>query len=192
MQIKVSISSNRNMLGQLSLYDITGLIAAGPYWVLARADYAYAKSKGNDGADPLKVYGNTPTGTYSVVRIEPCGDDAPSLNSSRSYGVNGALVLVPTAGDALAAKENGGRTGLLAHGGDLSPSTPGNTLLRSTHGCIRMANADVATLTKVLNTSGVVFPFDLLVAEDFDGTPPDIVIGDDPSPDDTPDPPPCF
>jgi hypothetical protein len=185
-KIVVSLSSNRDKLGQLTYYDLTGLAVGNPYWVLGRADRGYAKVKGdNPTADPLKRYGNTPTGIYSVTGILPTGDGT-QLTPTHSYGPNGALNLLPKSGQALQAATSGQRTGLLVHGGDLFPNA---TLLRPTHGCIRMSNDDIAALITAMTNSGALFPFDLEVNEDFTGSPPDILIGDDPNPDPTSDPP---
>jgi hypothetical protein len=70
---------------------------------------------------------------------------------ARSYGTNGAVRLHPTDGNALLAHQLG-RRGLLIHGGDSRASAPAG--LRPTHGCLRIANGDMARLRMAILDAG--------------------------------------
>ena len=82
-----------------------------------------------------------------MPRIEDTGDG--TVYSKRSYGPHAAIVLNPTSGDALTAK-NRGRTGLLIHSG--APGASGK--LRATHGCIRLSDEDMASLLQAIDQAG--------------------------------------
>jgi lipoprotein-anchoring transpeptidase ErfK/SrfK len=63
----------------------------------------------------------------------------------KKFGPNPFIVLDPTSGPALRAKQNG-RHGLLIHGGDLNAQGK----LRPTFGCVRVFNKDMKDLLKKL------------------------------------------
>lgn len=154
--IRVELSTDRRQEGTLSLVDVRNPAApkklAGPFVALGKSDNKTAADHANKDRDPLKPYGDTPTGEYEIPRLVSTG--GTTAYKASSYGGEGALVLSPTSGDAKTAAKNG-RTGLLIHGGD--PNKQGR--LRPTHGCVRLSNADmkklVAALNAVQNANGV-------------------------------------
>jgi len=145
--IRAEFSSDRDQTGTLVLEDSAGQKLAGPFLAYGRSDSGVAAIHNNPTRDPTLKYGDTPTGTFSVPRAIATGDG--TTYASHSYGPNGALVLQPTAGDALVASQNG-RIGLLIHSGD-----PGsNNKLRATHGCVRLSNSDMAALMQAISKAG--------------------------------------
>lgn len=140
IDIKLQLSENRNQSGILQIQERGSGRVLGVFEALAR---------GSQGAGDtqMQVNGNTPTGTYQVIRIENTG----SWNQS-SYGPNGALRLDPISGNALAAELSSGRQGLLVHGGTLGGNNywRGSNELRATHGCIRLSNNDMARFVNIL------------------------------------------
>jgi RHS repeat-associated protein len=125
--VKVVVGEDRN--ATLYLFDRHGN-SKGSFW---------AKAKGNTN-NRMADEGDTPFGMYSMEGwIIP--DEKQDSKNKRSYGSNPRLMLEPTEGEALEAK-NKGRWGFRVHGGDLDDE--GN--LRSTWGCIRMSNDDMLNL----------------------------------------------
>lgn len=141
--IAIALRLDRRIPGELSAYGGTGERLHGPCPVLGKADNAGAAAHGNPARDPLRPYGDLPTGTYEVLGWSPV--DPEDVKEVNSYGPAGKLVLDPMAGDALLAKQ-AGRYGLLIHGG--APAADG-TGLRPTYGCARVSNADMAHLAEV-------------------------------------------
>ena len=125
---------DRTNVGTITLRNDGGVQVV-LYSALGKAANDDAAAKGNVGANPLHLYGNTPLGLYHVNEIAPSGPD------TRKYGDAGVIRLEPVGGQALLAKQNG-RTGLLIQGG--SPGTTG--LLRRTNGCVRMMNGELRHL----------------------------------------------
>ncbi len=68
------------------------------------------------------------------------------LNNSHSYGPNGAILLYPTAGEALHAAQVFQRDSILIHGG--APGPDGT--LRPTGGCLRLSNSDMKQLSDIV------------------------------------------
>lgn len=141
LTIRVGLHSDRTRIGSLSLYDSSGTRLAGPFPALGKADSTAAKNHGNSARNPLLPYGDTPSGSYAADRLLRTGIGTGYRD--RSYGPNGAIRLIPTSGDAALAAD---RTGLLIHSGD--PSSNGG--LRPTNGCIRLSNADMASLVAAI------------------------------------------
>jgi hypothetical protein len=144
--IAVSLPADRTKLGSLQLLadDGTTLIA-GPFSAFGKADGQTANLHGNASRNTLLPFGDTPAGTYAVPGLEATG--GATTRSSHSYGPNGAIRLNPTGGDADTAATLGGRQYLLIHGGDLN----GSGQLRPTNGCIRLSNADMASLLNAIS-----------------------------------------
>jgi hypothetical protein len=138
-RIEVALPSDRTRPGTLVLKNSAGTVVAGPFTAGGIADHSAAVAHGNPNRSTVASYGNTPTGTYAIEKTVPTG--AGTSRSAHSFGPHGAIVLVPTGGDAALAAEIG-RTGLMIHGGDLSAAGG----LRPTHGCIRLSNADMQQL----------------------------------------------
>ncbi|MGI3902908.1 MAG: L,D-transpeptidase family protein [Janthinobacterium lividum] len=147
LNIVVELPSERDKTGVLSLKNSSGKTLAGPFPAYGRSDNKAASRHGNTGRDPTHLFGDTPTGTYAVPRAVATGSGTAYI--PHSYGPNGALVLKPVSGQALAAAANG-RTGLLIHSGD--PGQQGR--LRATNGCVRLSNADMAALMSAIAKAG--------------------------------------
>lgn len=131
------VPTNRNLSGLLIIQDVSTGRVLGRFEALGRG------SRGGGDTQFLEK-GNTPTGEYSVLKVENTTGWSHS-----SYGVNGALRLKPKSGNALDAEKKAGRKGLLIHGGSLG-GFRGLDELKPTHGCIRMRNEDIATLINLL------------------------------------------
>lgn len=156
--IKVTLSRTRQFPGSLELWEqIPGTTCAtfpegtlnrifGPVPVLGKADSLAAAQHGNATRDPLRAYGDTPTGQYSC-RLEPAASGPDAI---RSFGTHQRILLTPIGGQALEAAKDGDpavlndghRLGLMLHGG--APGNGGG--LRPTHGCLRLSNDDQAAL----------------------------------------------
>jgi hypothetical protein len=174
LSIAIELPSNRDQTGDLVLKR-NGVKLAGPFWVYGRSDSSMANKHGNPSRDPTRPYGNTPTGSYSVPRATATGDG--TSYKRHSYGPGGALVLQPTAGQALDAANNG-RVGLLIHGGDLGSGGK----LRATHGCLRLSDTDMAALLAGIATAGENAAFnrcDVMQIEASIGPPGDPLSGED-------------
>jgi len=138
-RIEIQLPTDRAQPGALLLRDSAGKAVFGPVSAGGIADQGAANAHGNPQRSTILPFGDTPTGSYSIEKTVPTGDGTG--RSAHSYGTNGAVVLVPTGGDALLAAQ-AGRTGLLIHGGDASPAGG----LRATHGCVRLSNANIKGL----------------------------------------------
>src|ERR1019366_1865335 len=103
-----------------------------------------AATHGNPTADPLQLYGDTPTGEYLYIGIT---EPATSDDDIHKYGPYGAIKMEPLKGDAATARNNG-RTGIMIHGGAVDPA---NGLLRRTNGCIRLFNEDIQYLKGLID-----------------------------------------
>jgi hypothetical protein len=138
--VVVQLPADRIQKGTLSLVaDDGATVLAGPFQAYGKADGQTAAANGNSTRNTLLPFGDTPLGTYSVPGMEVTGDGTG--RSTHSYGPNGAIRLNPISGDAATAAI-AGRQYLLIHGGDLN----GAGALRPTNGCIRLSNADMASL----------------------------------------------
>ncbi|HEY2511015.1 MAG TPA: hypothetical protein VGI39_09175, partial [Polyangiaceae bacterium] len=106
-----------------------------PFAILATADRAAGARQGNPRCDPLRAFGDTPTGVYLVAGALP----------PRRGGL-GALILAPAGGAALDALR-AGRTRFLLHGGRLDLRGE----LRATFGGVRVSDTDLAALFAAIN-----------------------------------------
>lgn len=134
--------------GMAEVVDEDGQVVLGPWPCLGCCDSTAAAAHGNPSCNPLKPWGNTPTGDYQIQGLLNHGTLEANLHS---YGPWDALVLDGLTGDAYAATHGTGeRSGIEAHGGD--PSSTGG--LRVTHGCPRSSNADQKTLVEFIRPKG--------------------------------------
>lgn len=140
MKINIRLFRDRAKYGILTAWR--GDLMTGPVRCLGKADNLAAKRKGNPDRNPLKQYGDTPTGTYT-------GTLGTAHLPASTYGPHPVIMLTPKSGDALKAHMEGGRRGLWIHGGDAR-----NGELRPTFGCIRVDNATQKTLTNALTEVG--------------------------------------
>jgi hypothetical protein len=162
LTIKIALPADRTKTGTLTLIDpLTGGALFGPVPVLGRAALDTARARGNPTGDPLKQWGHTPTGTYSVARIVANGEG--TSRPAQRYGKSGSIVLDPTGGDALLAKRNG-RTGLLIHAGRhaFSSVVPASAL-KPTNGCIRMLDFQMDALLSNIRANALRFPGEVVV-----------------------------
>lgn len=135
----VELAKDRTRVGRLTLVDWRGEVIAGPFPALAKADKQSAIRNGNPKRNPIKPFGDTPTGLYELSITHP-------LTPPRSYGIHAAFRMNPVSGQALQAKING-RSGLLIHGG----TSGAGGRLRPTHGCIRLFDEDIKILLDVVS-----------------------------------------
>lgn len=135
--ILFALLKDRLQPGKASIVDVNGNVALGPWPCLGCCDSVAAAQHGNPTSDPLKPWGNTPTGDYGIATLLAHGGAEQNLHS---YGPFQTLSLIGVAGDALTATGSSKpvRTGIEAHAGDPSPSGG----LRVTHGCLRSSNLD--------------------------------------------------
>lgn len=131
MRVLVTLTHDRTKLGTAAIFSDTGSLLRSVR-CLGKSDNQAAIFHNNPTRDPLKPFGDIPTGNYrGVVSVVHVPD--------RSYGPHPVIVLNPVSGDCVTAQDNG-RWGLLAHGGD--PTNEGG--LRPTDGCIRFDNSSMA------------------------------------------------
>ncbi|MBE5966169.1 MAG: L,D-transpeptidase [Lachnospiraceae bacterium] len=125
-KITVSLPSNRNNKGTLTLYNCRGN-SVSSFECLGR-------SVSNDAMTVTN--GNTPTGTYTGYL------DGPSSPSS-SYGPYKVVNMTGISGII----KTSGRSGIWIHGGDPeTDKTKSWHPLRPTHGCVRISNTNQNTL----------------------------------------------
>lgn len=138
-RILILLPRDRTRPGVLHLFGADGAqLEAVP--CRGKADGARAAKEGNTAREPLKPYGDTPTGKYKRTRPTPTGDKAPKLGPIW-------IPLVGIEGDAVLAKA-GGRTGLGIHAGR------GNELI-ATYGCIRVGQNDFDDLVAAIGEDDV-------------------------------------
>jgi len=142
-KIKLELPKDRNYTGVLRVEDDLGRSLAGPFIVCARANDLAASEHGNPRRLQALPYGDTPVGGYRVARIVAAGRGTQFEVSQ--FGRTGIIVLEPVSGEAAIAEANG-RWYIGIHGGD--PGAHGR--LRSTNGCIRMRDEDVAAVIAVI------------------------------------------
>lgn len=143
--VVVKLNPDRTKGGTLTIVNEDGKTLLGPLPVLGKAAMNTAAEKKNPKALATLPFGDTPEGTYVMRHIRSTSD----LNQ-KSYGPNGAIVLEPTGGTALVAKQNG-RTGLWIHGG----ATGKDGLLRRTNGCLRVFDADMTRIIEAIAKNSV-------------------------------------
>lgn len=136
LTVEVRLPKDRTKLGTLSCGDFSCAC-------LGKSDNLTAKKNGNPGRDPLKQFGDTPLGTYTV-------SIGPVAWPVTAYGIHPVLRIDPTGGDALVAESEGKRSGLLIHGGALNH----HGQLRPTFGCIRVRNEHQKELVSRVKQAG--------------------------------------
>lgn len=118
------------------------------FGILGKADNAKAMAKGNPSRDPLRPYGDTPTGVYEPVRLVDFGDAELAKGTavgSRWFPLVGAsgdaaVACGPELMPGVAGRIVGGRTGLGLHAG-----RAGDRLF-PTYGCLRLLESDLEDL----------------------------------------------
>jgi len=142
----VSLPTNREFEGSLTLEEENGRVLAGPFPVCGLADRAAAGRHGNPSGHALLPFGDTPLGRYRVAGIQATGPRT-SLPAEQ-FGPHGVIVLTPTAGDAALADANG-RFCIVIQGGTLAQGRR----LRPTNGALRLTDKDQRTLVRTLRRS---------------------------------------
>lgn len=161
--IEVKLSRTRQFPGSLTLTDASDAVLFGPVPCLGRADGFAAAQHNNAVRDPLKPFGDTPTGTYACT-LEPAAPTDPA--DLRSYGPNRRILMTGTAGPALEAALL--RSGLMIHGG--APGNGGG--LRPTHGCLRLSDENMAALVAVVKEPCQCIVTELLTSSVVPTVPP--------------------
>jgi hypothetical protein len=141
--ILVEFGADRNVCGALSLVDDQGSVICGGFAASGRSTRKLSERHGNPLRDPTKIYGDTPTGVYRVVRLIASVPDPDGAHER--FGPHGVVVLEAVSGDAALADANG-RFQLWIHGG----ATTADGALRSTAGAIRLKNEAMAELVSHL------------------------------------------
>lgn len=145
INLKVSLLKDRNKLGTAALYNKDTALA-GPFYCLGKADSAAGAAHGNPTLDPLKPYGNTPTGIYR-------GQVVMEGNDLRSFGTYKRILLTPYSGQCVTCEEL--RAGLMVHGGALNVVYTWWQGLRPTHGCIRLADTSMKAILDAIPTFNI-------------------------------------
>jgi len=136
-QINVKLPQDRSRPGVMTV-TVDGSKGTPPidaefqttYRCLGKSDEAAAIAHDNPSRDPLRPFGDIPTGEYEAVLTVAA---KPSSKANlRSYGASKRFVLNPKSGDALKRQQNGG-FGIMLHEGALGEGGA----LRPTHGCLR-------------------------------------------------------
>lgn len=143
MHITITLKRDRRLPGKLCLVGKDERVIVSGI-CMGKADDAAAIKAGNPQRAQTLPVGDTPTGTYTGRLL------GRVVKPERTYGTAEPIVLDPTGGSALAAKQNG-RRGLWIHGGDL---TPGG-FLRPTYGCVRITPNTHAAVVKFLKQASV-------------------------------------
>lgn len=152
MTLTVTFPTDRAQQGTLRAF--VGNTQVGEWPCLGKADNAKAKASGNPTRNPLKQFGDTPTGTWKV-RVGIVQTDIAT------YGTLAPYTLWPTGGQALESHSpENRRTGIWIHGGALNKAGG----LRPTYGCIRVHDATMAALQDLTRKHG---PIDMLETKEM-------------------------
>ena len=142
MKLVATLPRNRNIPGELVAFDDDGnVLHRCP--VLGKADNLRAAREGNPTRDPLRRFGDTPTGLWR------CGKRGPVPPAS-TYGVHPVVTMTPISGDALRAST---RSGIWLHGGGPGRNSA-TAFLRPTFGCLRVADDDMGQIWTLARTFG--------------------------------------
>ena len=143
MTLSVTLSKDRKILGTIESRSDAGRIG-GPWECYGKSDNAKAAAQGNPTRNPLKKFGDTPTGTYSLTLAgQPQAD-------TRTFGPHPVIMMEAKSGQCLDAVSKGGRAGIWLHGGHLN----GVGKLRPTYGCLRVHNATMVEIIALVKQFG--------------------------------------
>lgn len=152
MTLLATFPTDRAQQGKLQAF--VGQSMVGEWPCLGKADNAKAKASGNPDRNPLKQFGDTPTGTWKV-RVGVGQTDIAT------YGPLAPFTLWPSGGQALASHApSNRRTGIWIHGGALNKAGG----LRPTYGCIRVHDATMEALHSLARKHG---PIDMLETKEI-------------------------
>lgn len=142
--LQVSLFHDREKLGSYKLVNEKTNVTVQSGVVLGLSDNSAAKAHDNPMRDPLKPFGDTPTGVWIGTLFAASTD-------THAYGPNKRLLLTPVSGDAKTAST---RTGIMCHGGDLNPFYKQWDGLRPTDGCLRFHDAEIKSITDFVSAAG--------------------------------------
>jgi hypothetical protein len=126
MKIRIGLPENRDYAGRLEVLDASGAVVFGPIPAAGRAHDELAAGHGNVPRNPLRPYGDTPLGTYTVRGV-----------------VESAVVLEPASGQAALADAHG-RFRFFIQGGGGDGGDDGG--LPATAGGVRLHDRDLEQL----------------------------------------------
>lgn len=141
-KLLVVLPTARDYCGRAILLSGRGARLLGPFRVLGTASGHVARRHGNPGRERRLPFGHPPAGTYLVAGSLP-----PASRPRRPgrFGRLGALVLRPSAGEALGFAEK--RPRVVLHGGKCDR----RGRLRRTRGGLRVSDADLRQLFAAIN-----------------------------------------
>jgi len=135
--LRVSLPRDRRQSGDFELLDAAGnkVLVGG---CLGKADNEQAIKAGNAARDPIRPYGDTPSGLYRPARVLHL---VPRHQRMGDY----AIPMIGAAGQALGAMA--ARTGLYVHAGR------GDARLVPTYGCLRLLDRDMLAIQRRVGDS---------------------------------------
>lgn len=150
MRIVITFQRDRSQLGRIEVFAPNGT-KLGSFPALGKADNQEAARRNNPDRNPLRPFGDTPTGTWraTVGKVMP---------DTSTYGIHAVIWLWPTGGDALTSHSPlNRRTGIWLHGGSLGPAGQ----LRPTYGCVRVHDGTMARLHGWIRQYGPIQNFEI-------------------------------
>lgn len=141
-KLLIVLPTARDYCGRGVLLSGNGSRLLGPFRILGTASRNVSRKNGNPSHDRGLPFGDPPAGTYLVAGSLP---PASRKRRPKRFGLLGALVLQPSAGEAMAAA--GQRPRIVLHGGKCDR----RGRLRRTRGGLRVADADLAQLLAAVN-----------------------------------------
>ena len=141
MRIKISLPENRDYAGHLEVLDSGGTVIFGPVPAAGRAHDELATAHGNASRSPLRPYGDTPLGSYTVGGIIESGTGTGL--EAESFGSQGVVLLEPGSGPCAFADAHGRLRLFIQGGGD-------HDVLRVTAGAVRLRDRDQRQLVALM------------------------------------------
>ncbi|MHB1843304.1 MAG: hypothetical protein ACYCWW_00535 [Deltaproteobacteria bacterium] len=142
-RLLIVVPEARDRCGRAVVLGGDGQSLLGPFRVLATASPRVAARHGNPDRDPMRRFGNPPSGSYVIASVL-----APGTSHRRPvrFGPLGGFVLDATGGQAAEAQRRG-REAIVLHGGPKDR----RQRLRPTRGGLRLSDADLSALVTVIN-----------------------------------------
>jgi len=145
-KLQVILNQNRSKTGVAMLTMPDG--TSHHFACLGKSDNAAAAAANNPNRLRLLPFGDLPLGTYTGEVTVPANQKVKT--DVRSYGPHARILLTAVSGECLEACTGKlPRWGLMIHGG--APGPKG--VLRPTHGCLRLSDADIGKLLALIGTS---------------------------------------
>lgn len=150
MKISVLLPRDRTRPGTLFLFSGTVEIFSAD--CLGKADNAQAAKNGNPTRDPVRPWGDTPTGTYHPVKVRRFEPEHATLGPY-------AIPLLGAGGQALEActarPDKPARTELYVHATRTNDAGRGEDRLIPTYGCLRLEDGDMKALVEAIGDETV-------------------------------------